>query len=719
MTNSHGIHEALPSAPETLSAHAPGFAPCPTWSPAGGDARAARRTRGARVAQSRQVRTRRPGPRPGGAAEGARRRGEPGRQPRGGRQRPARWAAPGAVDARAPVLVLGHFDTVWPRGTLAVQPFRLEEGRAYGPGSFDMKAGLVLLEFAVAAIRAQGRALRRPIVVLWTTDEEIGSPGSRRSRPRPAALPSYSCSSPRSRAATSRRHKGVGRFTLVVEGRPAHAGLEPEKGISAVVAGPPDPAAPRLNDPSAGTTVNVGIIAGGTMVNVVPAGATATIDVRVATRDEAERIERAPAGIGSRAAGRPGACRRGLQSAADGTLTPEPGALRRAPRRRPGARPRPRRGIDRRRQRGNSTAALGVPTLDGLGAIRGGGPRRGRARIVVALPERAACWRRPCWVGKCHERRNRDPARRVDRRLPCLPGRTRAHWGISEEEYVVPIATMVGAQLHGGLVLGAFLSDGRAVGVSFAFLGRIDGRLGLYSQLTGVVPGQQGHGLGGRLKQAQRQFARDAGLEEIAWAFDPLQAGNAQFNLGRLGARSHTYVENMYGTRTDALNAGVPTDRLIVLWSTVDKPPPDVAGPTDLERFPRVVEALPGPDGALDLILPDATSAMANPAPGILLEIPMAIARLRSEAPGLAERGAEPPRRPSPRSSPLDTRRSISCGSHPPAVRAASMCSGLRQRSRGEIGHGAWMHLSHFISGNLAGGGRSAAMGYHGRRAAS
>jgi len=219
----------------------------------------------------------------------------------------------------------------------------------------------------------------------------------------------------------------------------------------------------------------------------------------------------------------------------------------------------------------------------------------------------------------------------------CQDAQRRA-WGITEEDYVVPIATLVGAQLHGGLVLGAFQSDGQAVGVSFAFLGRVEGRLCLYSQLTGVVPGQQGHGLGGRLKQAQRQFARAAGLEAIAWAFDPLQAGNAHFNLGRLGARSHTYIEDMYGTRTDALNAGVPTDRLIVVWSTVDEPPPDVTGPADLERFPRVLEAVPQPDGALDLILSDAASAMAHPAPGILLEIPMAIARLRSESPALAER---------------------------------------------------------------------------------
>src|SRR3954465_15770606 len=104
----------------------------------------------------------------------------------------------------------------------------------------------------------------------------------------------------------------------------------------------------------------------------------------------------------------------------------------------------------------------------------------------------------------------------------CQDAQRRA-WGITEDHAVGPVATLVGAQLHGGLVLGAFLPDGSAVGLSFAFLGRIGGRLGLYSQLTGVVPGQQGRGIGGRLKQAQWQIARDEGLELIAWAFDPLQ----------------------------------------------------------------------------------------------------------------------------------------------------------------------------------------------------
>jgi predicted GNAT superfamily acetyltransferase len=216
----------------------------------------------------------------------------------------------------------------------------------------------------------------------------------------------------------------------------------------------------------------------------------------------------------------------------------------------------------------------------------------------------------------------------------CQDAQRRA-WGITEEQYVVPIATMVGAQLHGGLVLGAFTADGQAVGLSFAFLGRINGRLGLYSQLTGVVPGQQGQGLGGRLKRAQWEYARGAGLELIAWAFDPLQSGNAHFNLGRLGARSRTFIENMYGRRTDTLNAGVPTDRLIAEWSTTSEPQPRRTSELyDLQRLPRVVTEAASPEAGFPVRLATDPSAGEGP---VLLEIPSQIARLRAEAPARAE----------------------------------------------------------------------------------
>jgi predicted GNAT superfamily acetyltransferase len=204
----------------------------------------------------------------------------------------------------------------------------------------------------------------------------------------------------------------------------------------------------------------------------------------------------------------------------------------------------------------------------------------------------------------------------------CQEAQRRA-WGIDDEAYVVPIATMVGANLHGGLVLGAFLTSGEAVAMSFAFLGQVEGRLCLYSQLTGVVPAYQSRGLGYEIKLAQRAIAREEGLERIAWAFDPLQMGNAHFNLTRLGAIGVRYIEDMYGRRTDALNPGVPTDRLIVEWDTAR------AGPVN-----RAVSIA---------ALPNLTaSAQYTPfAPGasqVLIEIPVEIARLRRDEPALAER---------------------------------------------------------------------------------
>jgi predicted GNAT superfamily acetyltransferase len=219
----------------------------------------------------------------------------------------------------------------------------------------------------------------------------------------------------------------------------------------------------------------------------------------------------------------------------------------------------------------------------------------------------------------------------------CQEAQRRA-WGITEEGYVIPIATMVGANLHGGLVLGAFRPNGEAVAMSFAFLGRIEGRPCLYSQLTGVVPGYQSRGLGYRIKIHQRDFARAEGIGRIAWAFDPLQAGNAHFNLGRLGASAGRYMDNMYGERTDALNAGVPTDRLIAEWVTTDQPPRSIR-PDAATVLPQLTHATSGPTGELepDLMSLPACIAMVIGAPSALVEIPADIARLRRDRPELAD----------------------------------------------------------------------------------
>lgn len=209
----------------------------------------------------------------------------------------------------------------------------------------------------------------------------------------------------------------------------------------------------------------------------------------------------------------------------------------------------------------------------------------------------------------------------------------RGAWGITDDSYVVPLATMVGAQLHGGQVLGAFLPDGTAIGMSFGFLGRVGGRLCLYSQLLGIVPGWQDREIGTRMKQLQRELARTDGLDWIAWAFDPLQPGNARFNLDKMGATAGSYQVDMYGPRTDALNVGVPTDRLIAEWPTVDvvraRLSWDEAWP-----LPRLIESVAGPFGLLDV------SAMVEPPPVSLatLEIPADMNRLGSADAELAAR---------------------------------------------------------------------------------
>lgn len=212
----------------------------------------------------------------------------------------------------------------------------------------------------------------------------------------------------------------------------------------------------------------------------------------------------------------------------------------------------------------------------------------------------------------------------------CQDAQRRA-WGIAEEGYVVPIATLVGANRHGGLVLGAFLGDGTAVGLSFAFLGRIEGRIGLYSQLTGIVPEYQSLGLGYRLKQEQFAFARSEGHGVVAWAFDPLQAGNARFNLDKLGATVGRYIDDMYGPRSDALNAGSPTDRLLAVWESEGR---RAAFAGDGSGLPRLVAAGPTIDDAPEC---RGLGAIDFPA-ACLVEFPASIGELRGHHPAAAER---------------------------------------------------------------------------------
>jgi predicted GNAT superfamily acetyltransferase len=195
----------------------------------------------------------------------------------------------------------------------------------------------------------------------------------------------------------------------------------------------------------------------------------------------------------------------------------------------------------------------------------------------------------------------------------------RRAWGITEDGYVMPVATMASAQRVGGLVLGAFDTNQRLVGFAFGFLGKLNGRLILWSQLTGVHPAHQSTGVGRMLKLEQRRRANDMDLEAVAWAFDPLQASNAAFNLGVLGAACRIYEVDMYGPRTDALNIGPATDRLLAEWSTSGEP----GGRTS-----------PWPDGD-DLIETEAgepkrVREIPSGAVHLSIEIPARIAELKS-----------------------------------------------------------------------------------------
>lgn len=211
-------------------------------------------------------------------------------------------AEPVGTDLTRPYqLLVGHLDTVWPRGTLADMPARVADDRFSGPGAYDMKGGLVQMLHALAALRDTD--LRPPLapVAFVNGDEEVGSRDSgphihelARGAARAFILePSFG---PDGRLKTAR--KGVGRFTLRISGRASHAGLSPEEGISAILeASHQIQRLFALNDHARGVTVNVGTIDGGLHPNVIAPEVTAVIDARVPTAAEAETIERAILGL--------------------------------------------------------------------------------------------------------------------------------------------------------------------------------------------------------------------------------------------------------------------------------------------------------------------------------------------------------------------------------------------------------------------------------------
>lgn len=291
------------------------------------------------------------------------------------------------------ILVLGHLDTVYERGTLACMPFRGSRGRAYGPGTFDMKGGLVIALLAADALAGARIAPRKRVVFLWTSDEEIGSGTSRALIEREASrsdavLVLEPAAGTDGRVKTGR--KGVGEIEIIATGRAAHAGLNPEDGVNAIeeIALQIGRIA-RWNQPDRGVTVSAGTIEGGTRTNVIPETARVVVDVRAMRGGDMRALERKfrslrPAIPGAKLEVRGGFNRPPMERRACAALYATARALAAE--------------MDVRLEEtsvggasdGNFTAALGVPTLDGLGAVGEGAHGPEESILSRALPERAA-----------------------------------------------------------------------------------------------------------------------------------------------------------------------------------------------------------------------------------------------------------------------------------------------------------------------------------------
>lgn len=291
------------------------------------------------------------------------------------------------------ILLLCHMDTVWDVGETKKRPFRVEDGKAYGPGVYDMKAGIVQAIFAVKTLQDLGLAPGKRIVVLHNSDEEIGSPSSRpvieeEARKAAAVL----VLEPTALGGSLKTwRKGVGSFTVSIKGRAAHAGADYEKGVSAITE-----AAHQIlrlhgfTDLDAGTTVNVGVINAGTRPNVIAEQATLQVDLRVKTMDAANQV--IPKILG-------------LEPVHPEITLEVKGELNRPPMERTEGNLRLFRlaqeigremGLELTESGtgggsdGNFTSALGIPTLDGLGAVGDGAHALTEHVILSSLPERAA-----------------------------------------------------------------------------------------------------------------------------------------------------------------------------------------------------------------------------------------------------------------------------------------------------------------------------------------
>ncbi len=293
---------------------------------------------------------------------------------------------------RKPILLLGHYDTVYDIGTLATMPWRESKGLVYGPGAFDMKGGVVQMMYAIRALQAAG-PLARPITVLLVSDEEEGSETSRAITEKLASRSEavLVCEPAGRGGALKTARKGVGNFTIRVSGVASHAGLDFEKGQNAILEMSHQiQAVAAMTNLERGITLNPGIIRGGTRTNVVPSDAEAEFDLRIASKVDGNLMMRKI---------------RALEAVNKKCKLHVEGGINRPPLERSPAVV----ALFHQAQKvakelgfsvseiavgggsdGNFTAGMGIPTLDGLGAV-GDGAHSPRESVVAAeMPRRAA-----------------------------------------------------------------------------------------------------------------------------------------------------------------------------------------------------------------------------------------------------------------------------------------------------------------------------------------
>ena len=303
-----------------------------------------------------------------------------------------RESGPGS-ESRKPVLLLGHYDTVYPLGTLAGMPCKIAKGRLLGPGVLDMKSGIALMLYAIEGLQAWHGGLPRPVTVFLVSDEEVGSRSSRKitealAKESAGVLVLEPAAGLKGAVKTAR--KGVGEYVLRVRGVAAHAGLDPGKGHSAILELARQVAViSKLNDLRKGISVNPGVIAGGTRTNVIAADAAAEFDVRIKSSKQAAGIDRKlrslkpfdkhcklemTGGVNrlpmERTAGVAALYRKAQEIAGQLKWELDEAAV--------GG------GSD-----GNFTAGMGLPTLDGMGGVGEGAHAVHEFIVISELPRRA------------------------------------------------------------------------------------------------------------------------------------------------------------------------------------------------------------------------------------------------------------------------------------------------------------------------------------------